>query len=168
MNAELVPRPLLRWDGFGLHLDLDMLELLANREVSKRVPMLRELHLSGEGSALALGGTAVWHGLPARFAVRLTELRLHRRFFGCRVEAASGPLGAPLPVGLLGGLAQRHGQGLVHFGADDHILLVDLRQFIPAGLELRIANVSCLGRWLQIDLAPGFVATTLTARLAGV
>jgi hypothetical protein len=158
MTTDLASRPLLRWDGFCLHLDLDMLELLVSRELASRAPMVRELHLSGAGEALQVTGTALWRGLPLRFALRLEELRLHRRFFGCHVESARGPLGAPLPVGFLGGLAQKYGEGLVHFGSDDHILLVDLRRFIPAGIELRIEGVSCLGRWLQISLAPGSLA----------
>ena len=167
MSSTLSPRPLLRWDGFGLHLDLDMVELLANRELARRAPTLHDLRLAGDGEEVEISGVATWRGMPLAFCVRLAELRLHRRCFGCRVARARGPMGAPLPVGVLGSLAQRHGQGMVHFDAGGRVLLVDLRRFIPEGIELRIARVECLGRWLQVDLAPGSVATVLSAHLAG-
>ena len=163
MTAALTPRSLVRWEGFALHVDLDMLEQLANREIARRVPMVRDLSVTGDDEELLLAATVVWHGVSLRGAVRVHELRLHRRFFGCRLEAARGPLGTPLPVGLLGTLAQKYGEGLVHFDSSDRILLVDLRRFIPVGIELRIARVSCLGRWLTIQLAPGSLAPTLAS-----
>jgi hypothetical protein len=157
---------MLRWDGFSLHVDLDMVELLAGREIKERAPELKEIHLSGADEELTVHGEARWHGIPLRFALRLGELRVRRRFFGCRLDTVKGPLGAPVPGKLLASLAQRFGQGLVVFDPADRILLVDLRRFIPAGIEVRIARVLCLGRWLEIELAPGSLATSLTDRLA--
>ena len=44
-------------------------------------------------------------------------------------------------------------------------MLVDLRRFVPSGIEIRIARVVCLGRWLKIDLAPGSLATSSSGDL---
>jgi hypothetical protein len=157
---------MLRWDGFSLHLDLDMVELLANREIKAKAPELQEIHVSGQDEELTVQGVARWHGIPLSFAVRLGELRLRHRFFGCRLDMIKGPLGAPVPIKLLHSLAQRFGHDLVVFDPTDRILLVDLRRFIPAGVEVSIARIVCLGRWLQIELAPGSLAASLTDRLA--
>ncbi len=161
MSSSLATRPMVRWDGFTVRVDLDMVELAANRELARRGSVVRRLLVGGEGDRLDLEVAAAWRGFPAQISARVRELRLHRRFFGCRVEALHGPLGMPLPVGLLGALVRRFGQGLVSFDADDRILLVDLRRFLPEGLEVRVRDVRCEERWLCVELAGGSVAAVL-------
>lgn len=160
-------RPLVRWDGFTLRIDLDMVELIVNRELAQRMPLLRRLEVTGEGEELELHIEAAWQGLPARVSARLRELRLHRRVFGCRVEALRGPMGIPLPVALAGAMVRRLGQGMVRFDPDDRILLVDLRRFLPEGLEVRVKDVRCQERWLCVELAGGAVAAVLAGVAGG-
>ncbi|MDD5563114.1 MAG: hypothetical protein PHQ91_05335 [Thermoanaerobaculaceae bacterium] len=164
MSSNLATRPLLRWDGFTLRIDLDMVELVVNRELARRVPALRRLEIAGEGDELELRIEAAWQGIPARISARVRELRLHRRVFGCRLEGLRGPLGIPLPVSLAGAVARRLGRGMVRFDPEDHVVLADLRQFLPEGLEVRVKDVRCEGRWLRVELAGG----SLAAVLAGV
>lgn len=154
-------RPLVRWDGFTLRIDLDMVEVVANRELARRVDAIRRLEVSGEGDVLDLRVEAAWKGFPAQVSAKLRELRLHRRFFGCRIEGLRGPMGVPLPGALLSAMIRRFGQGLLSFDPDDRILLVDLRRFLPEGLEVRVKDVRCQGRWLCVDLAGGSVAAVL-------
>jgi hypothetical protein len=156
---------MVRWDGFSIHVDLDMLELLAGREIRARVPEIEEIHVTGADEEITVHGVARWHGIPLGFAVRLAELRVRRRFFGCRLEAVKGPLGAGVPAWLLRRLAARFGHRMVTFDPADRILLFDLRRFIPTGIEVRIARVVCLGRWLEISLAPGALATSSSGSL---
>jgi len=40
-------------------------------------------------------------------------------------------------------------------------LLVDLRAFLPEGLEVRVRDVHCEGRWVCVELAGGSVAAVL-------
>jgi hypothetical protein len=119
------------------------------------------LEVSGEGDGLELRLEAVWKGFPAQMSARLRELRLHRRFFGCRIEGPRGPMGVPLPTALVSALIRRFGQGLLSFDPDDRILLVDLRAFLPEGLEVRVRDVHCEGRWVCVELAGGSVAAVL-------
>lgn len=167
MSSSLATRPLVRWDGFTLWIDLDMVELLANRELARRAPLLRRVAVSGQGEELELHIEAAWQGLPAGVSARLCELRLHRRVFGCRVEGLRGPMGIPLPVALAGAMARRLGQGMVRFDPDDRILLVDLRRFLPEGLEVRVKGVRCQERWLGVELAGGAVAAVLAGVAGG-
>ncbi len=163
MTSELALRPLVRWDGFALQVDLDMVELIANRELARHDSAVRHVGLTGEGETLEIHLEAALKGVPARLSASVSELRVHRRFFGCRVEALHGPFGLPLPIGLAGTVARRLAPDLLRFDPEDHILLVDLRGFLPEGLEVRVADVRCAGRWLSVELAGGSVATVLAA-----
>jgi len=154
-------RPLVKWDGFTLRVDLDMTELLANRELARRGSVVRHVEIRGAGDELDLRVEAAWRGFPAQISARVGELRLHRRFFGCRVAGLRGPMGVPLPAALLGALVRRFGQGLLSFDPADRILLVDLRRFLPEGLEVRVWDLRCEERWLCVDLAGGSVAAVL-------
>jgi hypothetical protein len=49
----------------------------------------------------------------------------------------------------------------VSFDPGDRILLVDLRRFLPEGLEVRVKDVRCEGRWVCVELAGGSVAAVL-------
>jgi hypothetical protein len=164
MASDLAQRPLLKWDGFGLRIDLDMLEVTANRILAERAPMVELISLEGEGETLRAHLRVEWKGLPAQVHVCLSELRLYRRFFGCRLESLSGPFGLPVPISLIATLVRRFASELAHFGSEDQILLVDLRKYLPDGADLRIQRVSCLGRWLEIRLSPGALAASLTSR----
>jgi hypothetical protein len=163
MSSELALRPLVTWDGFSLRVDLDMVELVANRELANRAPAFRRFSVKGDGEELEIRLQAAWKGLPAHLTARVSELRLRRRFFGCRVESLHGPLGLALPVTLAGSVARRLAPDLLRFDADDRILLLDLRHHLPEGLEVRISDVRCEGRWLTVDFAGGSVAALLAA-----
>jgi hypothetical protein len=165
MASNLAPRPLVKWDGFSLHIDLDILEHTVNGILSQKVPGVELLSLDGEGETLEAHVRLEWKGFPAQVGVRIGQLRLHRRFFGCRLLSVHGPFGLPLPVSLVGALVRRVAGGIVHFDHQDGILLAELHRYIPEGIELRIASVTCRGRWLEITLAPGSLAATLTSRL---
>jgi hypothetical protein len=164
MGSELVPRALLRWDGFTLRLDLDMLELQARRVLAERAPWIELRRVGGRGDVVEIDVAAVWHGFHFAGTLRLSELRLRRRFFGCRVDAVRGPLSAPVPLGLLSTLLRKSAGGLLKLDAEDRILLVDLREYLPAGIEVGIAEVRCQERWLELDVSPGFVAAAFTSR----
>jgi hypothetical protein len=167
MASNLATRPLVRWDGFTLWIDLDMVELVVNRELGRRAPLLRRLEVTGAGDELELHLEAAWQGLPARVSAKVRELRLHRRVFGCRLEGLRGPLGIPLPLALAGAMVRRLGQGMVRFDPEDRIVLVDLRRFLPEGLEVRVKDVRCQERWLCVELAGGSVAAVLAGVAGG-
>ncbi len=163
MTSELALRPLVKWDGFALQVDLDMVELIANRALARRDSAIRHVEVTGEGETLKIHLEATLKGVPARLSATVSELRLHRRFFGCRIEALHGPFGLPLPVTLAGMMARRLAPELLRFDPEDRILLVDLRRFLPDGLEVRIADMRCTGRWLAIEMSGGSVAAVLAA-----
>jgi hypothetical protein len=164
MASSLVVRPVVRWEGFALRFDLDMVELVANRQLARLETAVRRIALTGSGDELEIHVDAAWKGLPAHLSARVRELRLHRRFFGCRIQELRGPFGVPLPVSLASVAVRRLGEPMLRFDPDDHILLVDLRRFLPEGLEVRVRDVRCEDRWLCLELDAG----SATAQLAGL
>lgn len=166
MSNSLIQRPLVRWDGFCLRLDLDILEQVAARELPARTDAVREIAVTGTGERLEIGVSLAIKGLPTRVAARVDEVRLYRRFLGLRVAALRGPLGVPVPLSLVAFVLRRFAPGLATLDADDGILLVDLRRWLPEGIQVEIRSVRCQGRMLEIELASGSVAPVFGSRLA--
>ncbi len=92
MSTDLVPRSLLHWDGFTIRLDLDVIEVVVRRVLAQKAPWLELVRLGGEGNGLEVEVASRWQMCRFAGTVRLSELRLHRRFLGCRIEAVRGPL----------------------------------------------------------------------------
>ena len=158
MESTLLPRPLFTWEEFCLRVDLDILELWLNREVAGKVDALREFRFSGVGDTVELQVKVAVEGFPARLTARLAELRVYKAKLGCQVRGVSGPLGIPIPISLVASLLRRHAAQWARLDTDDRILLVDLRRWLPAALNLHVQEVRCNGRWLEIELAPGSFA----------
>jgi hypothetical protein len=155
MSTELAARPLVAWDAFSLRLDLDMLEYALRRLLPRYTEAIRAVRLAGAGDELEIRVDVAFKGLPARLAARVSELRLRRGFLGCRVERVRGPLGVPVPLGLVAAALRRAAPDLLRLDADDAILLVDLREKLPSEVSVGVRDVRCEGRWLHLDLAPG-------------
>ncbi len=163
MSSSLQPRPLVIWDAFTLRLDLDMLELWLNRELPPKVDAIERLRVGGDGEIVELSADLELKGFPARVTVRLRDLRLYRRFVGAFVESVHGPLGIRLPIGIVAHFLDKVPAGLVRLDEDDRVLLVDLQRWLPLGIDVRVRSARCVGRWLELELAPGSVAPRLTA-----
>jgi hypothetical protein len=163
MGSSLLPRPLLTWEEFCLRIDLDILELWLNRSVAGKSGALRELRFAGAGEVLELRAKVAVDGLPAWVSARVSELRVYKATVGGRVDRIAGPMGIPLPISLVAALLRRHAAQWASLDADDRILLVDLRRWLPASLHLHVLEVRCTGRWLELELAPGTFALSLAS-----
>jgi hypothetical protein len=165
VGSSLLPRPLLTWEEFSLRIDLDILELWLNRTVTDGDGVLRELRVGGEGGEVELRAKIAIEGMPAWLSARLTELRIYKAMLGCRVVRVGGPIGMPMPISLVASLLRRYAARWVRLDAQDRILLVDLRRWLPASLHLHVQEVRCNGRWLELEVAPGSFALSLASPL---
>ncbi len=161
MSSSLLPRPLLTWEEFCLRIDLDILELWLNRTVAGKTGALREFRFAGTGGDIELRVKVAVDGFPAWLTARLSELRIYKAMLGGRVDRVGGPLGIPVPISLVASLLRRHAARWARLDADDRILLVDLRRWLPASLHLHVQEVRCNGRWLELELSPGSFALAL-------
>jgi len=157
---------MLTWDEFSLRVDLDILELWLNRTVTDADGVLRELRVAGDGGAVELRARIAVEGMPMWLSARLTELRVYKAMLGCRVERVGGPVGMRMPVSLVASLLRRYASRWARLDADDRILLVDLRRWLPASLHLHVQDARCSGRWLELEIAPGTFALSLASPLA--
>ncbi|MEP0773391.1 MAG: hypothetical protein HRF46_03385 [Acidobacteriota bacterium] len=156
MDATPSLRPLVSWEGFTLRLDGLQLHAWANRELPARVPALRRLGLKGlPDGDLQLEVAFAWKGLPGSVSVRLREARLLHGFFGCQVVAVSGPLGLPLPGSTVASILKRAIPGKVQYDSADGVFLLDLREWLPAGLEVAVRRIHCGSESLELQLGPG-------------
>jgi hypothetical protein len=157
MSTAIVGRPLLTWEGLTLRLDLDILELLLNRVLVPSVEEIRRIEVGAEGDDLVIAADVAYMGLSAKLSIHVGELRLYRRFFGCRVNRLRGPLGLPIPAEWVARILDRVPGGLVRLDPDDRILLIDLKRWLPGWMELRVQEARCDGRWLVLGVAPGLL-----------
>lgn len=139
-----------------MHLDLAQLHAWANRELTARVAALRRLGLWGlPDGDLMLEVAFAWKGLPGTASLRLREVKVVHGFFGCQVVAVRGPLGVPLPASTVAGIFKRLLPGKVQYDAGDGVFLLDLREWLPEGLEVSVRRVRCGTQTVELELGPG-------------
>jgi hypothetical protein len=155
MTSSVTRPPLLSWDGFTARCDLAALHAMVNRDLSARAPALRSLHLDAAEGNLRLEASVVWKAVPFTVSARLSDVRLYRRFFGCRVIATNGPFGLPLPPSALCSILQRALPGRVSYDASDGIFLLDLREHLPAWLDVSVRDAACVDGSLVLRIGPG-------------
>lgn len=155
MSLVQTQRPLVNWDRSVLRFDLDAIQQVLNQQLDAREAAVRDLTFHADGEGLRVRASARLKGVPTTLSARFDELRLYRRFIGCRVAWVRGPLGVPLPLGLLERLIDGIDEYRLRFDADDGILTYDLRPSLPPGLDLAVTNVRCEGRQLIVTLAEG-------------
>lgn len=168
MNATASLQPLISWDDFTVRLDVVQLHAWANREIPGRVQALKRLGLKGfpDGDLLLQVGFA-WKGVPGTVAVRLRNAKVMHGFFGCQLVGVEGPLGVPLPVASAASLLKRVLPGKVQYDSTDGVLLLDLREWLPAGLALAVRRIHCGSESLELVFGPGSFAPRLPRLATG-
>lgn len=168
MGSGTASRPLIAWEGCTMWVDLAQLHAWANRELPARAPVLRRLALQGlPNGDLELEVALAWKGLPASLSVRLRQVKVAKRFFGCQVAGVRGPLGVPLPTSVVAGLLVRLLAGKATFDPSDGVFLLDLRQWLPEGMDLLVRGVRCGAESVELELGPGSLRPRAPALASG-
>ena len=144
MNPEVAekipPEPedlRVRWRGLALTFNETTLNRLVAR-LADRIPDLQDLkvHVTpGELSA-----TLVVHrfGVPLSAKATLSQLRLKDGFLAFVLDKVQALSFIPIPDQLLGYLVQKAPPGLLTYYADDRIMVVNLAQWMPPGIDLSL------------------------------
>jgi hypothetical protein len=146
-----------RWDGFELDLEVGFVQRMLNDRLQRGTSPLRRIGIGGSGDRVKVALHLELRRFPARVTADLTELRLVKGFFGCRVESLTGPLGIPMPLTILAPLVDRHVER-VNFDAQDGILIVDLRELLPRGIDVAVRDVRCVNGSLKLAVGPGAIS----------
>ncbi len=154
MFEELVNPPLARWDGLHLVCDLALLEGHLQQRVAKS-ECVRDLSLAGQGDAVRVSADVTWKGLATRVRVDVAEIRLKRRFLGFRLRHPKVFGGVPVPRGAVELLVRELAGDLVTVFRGSGILVVDLREWLPAELDLTVLTVQATEAGVHLWLGPG-------------
>jgi len=156
LPLEILPEEALRvrWSGLSLTFEEATLNAIVGRLV-ERVPDLKDLRL--EVSPGELAATLVVHrfGVPLSARATLSQLRLKDGFLAFVLDRVQALSFIPIPDQLLQYLAQKAPPGLLTYYADDRIMVVNLTDWMPPGVDLSLERTQFDQGALTLHFAPG-------------
>ncbi len=147
MNNKAAAQPLpppeepegyrVRWSGLSLSFDEATLSAIVSRLVD-RIPDLKDLKIEVASGELA--ATLVVHrfGVPLSAKATLSQLRLKDGFLAFVLDKVQALSFIPIPDQLLGYLVQKAPPGLLTYYAEDRIMVVNLNDWMPPGVDLSL------------------------------
>jgi hypothetical protein len=159
-TAETIPPPpeesgqRVRWSGLSLIFDESTLNALVSRFVD-RIPDLKDLRIAvtpGE-----LGATVVVHrfGVALSAKATLSQLRLKDGFLAFVLDKVQALSFIPIPDQLLHYLVQKAPPGLLTYYPDDRIMVVNLNDWMPPGMDLSLERTVFERGQLTLQFAAG-------------
>ena len=158
--VEEVPPPVepegyqVRWSGLSLTFDEGTLNALVARLVD-RIPDLKDLRLEVTNGELA--ATVVVHrfGVPLKAKATLTQLRLKDGFIAFLLDKVQALSFIPIPDQLLTYLVQKAPPGLLTYYSADRIMVVNLNDWMPPGVDLSLERTVFGERSLTLHFGTG-------------
>lgn len=144
----------VRWSGLSLSFDEQTLNALVD-QVVERIPDLKDLKIavtSGELSA-----TLVVHrfGVPLSAKATLSQLRLKDGFLAFVLDKVQALSFIPIPDQLLQYVVQKAPPGLLTFYPEDRIMVVNLNDWMPPGVDLSLERTVFEPGLLTLQFASG-------------
>ncbi len=158
--AATVPAPTedeglrVRWSGLALTFDERTLNALVRRLVDE-IPDLQDLKIRvGQGE---LSATLVVHrfGVPLSARATMSQLRLKDGFLAFVLDRVQALSFIPIPDQLLTYLVDRAPEGLLTWYRDDRIMVVNLTDWMPPGIDLSLERTVFEEGALTLHLASG-------------
>jgi hypothetical protein len=146
--------PLVRWDGLHLVLNMAMLEQRLH-EVIRNVDMVEDVMLGGAGDAVRVLATIRLKGVLTRVRFELAEVRLRYRYVGFRIRRVRALGKIPVPITAIEVVIRLLAPDIVKAVHGHGIVVVDLRQWLPAELALSVLTVQATDQALHLWFGPG-------------
>lgn len=142
------------WSGLSLTLDERTLNALVHRLVD-RIPDLQDLKLTVSPGELS--ATLVVHrfGVPLSAKAALSQLRLKDGFLAFVLDKVQALSFIPIPDQLMTYLVQKAPPGLLTFYPEDRIMVVNLNDWMPPGVDLSLERTVFEEGALTMHFAPG-------------
>jgi hypothetical protein len=144
----------VRWSGLSVTFDERTLNALVHRLVD-RVPDLQDLRLSLDNGELMASVTVRRYGVPLSARATLTQLRLKDGFLAFVLDKVQALSFIPIPDQLLAYLVQKAPAGLLTWYTEDRIMVVNLNDWMPPGVDLSLERTQFDPGALTLHFAPG-------------
>ena len=142
------------WSGLALTFSERTLNALVRGAVAE-VPELNGLRIQVTPGELAL--TAVVHrfGVPLSAKATVSQLRLKDGFLAFVLDRVQALSFIPIPDQLLTYLVQKAPPGLLTYYREDRIMVVNLNDWMPPGVDLSLERTEFRTGELTLHFAPG-------------
>ena len=144
----------VRWSGLSVTFDERTLNALVHRLVD-RIPDLQDLSLSVANGELSANLTVHRFGVRLSARATLTQLRLKDGFLAFVLDKVQALSFIPIPDQLLAYLVQKAPRGLLTWYAEDRIMVVNLNDWMPPGIDLSLERTQFDPGALTLHFAPG-------------
>ena len=159
-TAETLPPPpdesghRVRWSGLSLIFDERTLNALVTEFVD-RIPDLKDLRIAVTPGELA--ATVVVHrfGVALSAKATLSQLRLKDGFLAFVLDKVQALSFIPIPDQLLSYLVAKAPPGLLTYYAQDRIMVVNLNDWMPPGVDLSLERTVFERGALTLHFAAG-------------
>ena len=157
----------VRWSGLSVTFDERTLNAMVHRFVD-RIPDLQDLRLSVANGELTANLTVHRFGVPLSARATLTQLRLKDGFLAFLLDRVQALSFIPIPDQLLAYVVQKAPRGLLTWYAADRIMVVNVAEWMPPGIDLSLERTQFDPGALTLHFAPGSydLAPLLNASLA--
>jgi hypothetical protein len=142
------------WSGLGLTFNERTLNALVRRAVEE-IPELQDLRIEVTRGELA--ATLVVHrfGVPLSARASVSQLRLKDGFLAFVLDRVQALSFIPIPDQLLTYLVQKAPPGLLTYYPEDRIMVVNLNEWMPPGVDLSLERTEFEDGALTLHFAPG-------------
>jgi hypothetical protein len=161
-SAPLQPKPddsdpssyKVRWSGLSLSFDERTLNALVRRLVD-RIEDLKDLNIAVEKGELAATLHVHRFGVPLSAKATLSQLRLKDGFLAFVLDKVQALSFIPIPDQLLHYVVQKAPPGLLTFYPEDRIMVVNLNDWMPPGVDLSLERTLFEPGLLTLQFAAG-------------
>src|SRR5215470_6208459 len=144
----------VRWSGLSVSFDERTLNALVHRLVD-RIPDLQDLRIRVAKGELAATLTVRRFGVPLSARASLSQLRLKDGFLAFVLDRVQALSFIPIPDQLLAYLVQKAPHGLLTWYPEDRIMVVNLNEWMPPGIDLSLERTQFDPGLLTLHFAPG-------------
>jgi hypothetical protein len=158
--APLPPAPAepegyrVRWSGLSLTFDERTLNALV-RLLVDRIPDLKDLRIQVNPGELAATVSVSRFGVPLSAKAVLSQLRLKDGFLAFVLGKVQALSFIPIPEQVLTYLVQKAPPGLLSYFAEDRIMVVNLNDWTPPGVDLSLERTVFERGALTLQFASG-------------
>jgi hypothetical protein len=144
----------VRWSGLSVTFDERTINALVHRLVD-RIADLQDLHLEVSNGELTANLTVHRFGVPLSARATLTQLRLKDGFLAFVLDKVQALSFIPVPDQLLGYVVQKAPTGLLTWYPEDRIMVVNLNDWMPPGIDLSLERTQFDPGALTLHFTPG-------------